>query len=83
VELWLTVVQQKSFNTIPHNFEKCCNSFFCIFVFLYHYSRAQFFFWGELQHPGKTMAFDFGKSKAGFGITMSHLKQNLSQTFQK
>jgi hypothetical protein len=24
-ELWLPVVQQKSFNAIPHNFEKRCN----------------------------------------------------------
>ena len=23
--LWLTVAQQKSFNVILHNFEKCCN----------------------------------------------------------
>ena len=27
VELWLTVAQRKSFNVIPHNFEKCCNDY--------------------------------------------------------
>jgi len=26
MELWLTVAQQKSFNVIPHTFEKRCNS---------------------------------------------------------
>jgi hypothetical protein len=29
------------------------------------------------------MTFEFGAPKAGFGTTMSHMKQNLAHTFRK
>ena len=54
-------------------------SFFCIFKIniveeVYNFSKN--FNAQENIH----MIFEFGVSKAGFRITMSHLKQNLAQT---